>query len=201
MPSIAAKLTALFRKGGGRELLALVSAIGLFTLQESAQTRIGPDSSLAWLRAAAFLAATILFIALALVLRRYVAAWVVAAGILMNFIPMAAHGGLMPIAYEVIAATGEFPEVTPAAIGSQVENSKDIVLWREDVRFFFLSDRFFVSVPGYGPNIYSLGDFVAFGGVALGVVELAFYTATGRLPLTAAARSLRRLPKRAPSPG
>lgn len=184
-----------------REPLALLGALLLFLLQDLAISRVGPDSSLAWLRAAAFFAATLLFIALALVLRRYVAAWVVAAGILMNFIPMAAHGGLMPIAYEVIAATGEFPEVTPAAIGSQVENSKDIVLWREDVRFFFLSDRFLVSVPGYGPNIYSLGDFVAFGGVALGVVELAFYAATGRLPLAAAARPLRRLPKRSPSSG
>jgi len=184
-----------------REPLALLGAVALFLLQDLAISRIGPESDAAWLRAAAFFVATLLFVALALVLRRYAAAWVVAAGILMNFIPMAAHGGLMPIAYEVIEASGAFPEITEDAIGSQVENSKDIVLRRDDVRFYALSDRFFVTVPGYGPNIYSLGDFVAFGGVALGVGELAFYAATGRLPLALLAGTLRRRPRPATSPG
>lgn len=175
-----------------REPLALLAAVLLFIGQETAQTVIGPGSQLSWLRASTFFVTTLGFILAALLLRRYLAAWVVATGVAMNFLPMAAHGGLMPVAYEVIESSGAFPEITPALIGSQLENSKDIVLWARDVRFSFFSDRFFLTVPGYGPNIYSLGDFVAFSGVALGVLELALYAATGRrtahLVVAAAAR-------------
>lgn len=174
-----------------RELVALLLAILLFAAQEAAQSLIGPDSPLAWLRAGVFFVATLAFIALALVLRRYLAAWIVAAGIAMNFLPMAAHGGLMPIAYEVIRDSGAFPEVTEEWIGRQAENSKDIVLWRRDVRFYFFSDRFFLDVPGYRPNIYSLGDFIAFAGVAVAAFEAAAFVALGRPPLELALRRVR----------
>ncbi len=174
-----------------RELGALLLAVALYLLQDVAISHIPPGSSLAWLRAATFFVATLCFIALALVLRRYLAAWVVAAGIAMNFLPMAAHGGLMPIAYEVIRDSGAFPQVTEEWIGRQVENSKDIVLWRDDVRFYFFSDRFFLEVPGYGPNIYSLGDFVAFSGVALGLLEGAAFVLLGSPPLELALARLR----------
>lgn len=175
-----------------REPAALFGAVILFVVQDVAVSYIGPQSSLAWLRAVFFTGATVGFVALALVLRRYLAAWVVAAGIVLNFIPMAAHGGLMPIAYEVLAESGAFPVVTESSIGSQVENSKDIVLWREDVRFYALSDRFLVTVPGYGPNIYSLGDFVAFAGVGLGAIELLYFVLTGRRPFDRLVTSMRR---------
>lgn len=183
------------RRSLPREPSVLLVALILYVGQEAAQSLIGPGSQLAWLRAGTFFVTTLGFILAALLLRRYLAAWVVAAGITMNFLPMAAHGGLMPIAYEVIESTGAFPEISPDLIGSQLENSKDVVLWERDVRFSFFSDRFFLTVPGYGPNIYSLGDFVAFSGVALGVFELALYAATGwRTPelLVAAAARLGR---------
>jgi|GEM_PF-1222268 len=174
-----------------RELGALGAALILYILQDVAISAVGPDSPLAWLRAGVFFVATLAFIALALVLRRYLAAWIVAAGIAMNFLPMAAHGGLMPIAYEVIRDSGAFPEVTEEWIGRQVENSKDIVLWRKDVRFYFFSDRFFLDVPGYRPNIYSLGDFVAFAGVAVAALEAAAFVALGRPPLELALSRVR----------
>jgi hypothetical protein len=84
---------------------------------------------------------------------------------------MAAHGGAMPIDFEILQRSGAFPEVTEADIGRQTNHGKDIVLRREDIRFFWLSDRYIVDLPVYGTNIYSLGDFVLFAGLGLVVVQ------------------------------
>lgn len=109
---------------------------------------------------------------IALRYRRYFGAWLIAAGIGLNLIPMIAHGGLMPISYDVIHKSGAFPEITRANIGQQLSNGKDIVLNSSDITFPWLADRYIVTLPGYGTNIYSLGDFVLFGGIALVVVQL-----------------------------
>ena len=87
----------------------------------------------------------------------------------MNVLPMAAHGGLMPVAFEVVRDSGYFPEVTVDSVGQTYGRSKDIVLYREDVRFEWLADRFVVNIPGYHPNIFSLGD--VFLGVGLAVAS------------------------------
>lgn len=85
----------------------------------------------------------------------------------MNLIPMAAHGGSMPIDWQVLHSSGAFPEITADYIGRQTPDGKDIVLEREEIRFYALSDRYVVTLPVYGPNIYSLGDFVLFSGVGV----------------------------------
>lgn len=99
----------------------------------------------------------------------------------MNLIPMAAHGGSMPIDYEILAESGAF-EVTRDDIGKQSNAGKDIVLEREDIHFFALSDRYVVDLPGYGTNIYSLGDFILFGGLGLIVVQALVSLAVPRRP-------------------
>jgi hypothetical protein len=113
---------------------------------------------------------------LALKFRWLLGAWLIAAGIALNLLPIAAHEGLMPVAYETIRDSGKWPEYTEGDIGSQVANSKDVILWRDDIRFEPLSDRYVVTIPGYGPNIYSIGDFIIFGGVALAAFQLIYLT-------------------------
>lgn len=147
-------------------------AVAAYAVQEFGISHLGQDGTEATLRRFVFFVTTAIVVALAIRLRRYVGAWLIALGILMNVLPMVAHGGLMPVSYEVVESSGAFPEVTEATIGRQVPNSKDIVLLREDVRFELLSDRFVVTLPGYGTNIYSAGDFVAFAGLVLAAAQI-----------------------------
>jgi hypothetical protein len=146
-------------------------ALALFVAQELAITYIDPDGSWAWLRRAAFFVVTPLFVLVALHFRRFLGAWIIAIGITMNFLPMAAHGGNMPVAYETVVESGAFPDITEDTIGGQIGNSKDVVLWREDIRLEPLSDRIIYTIPGYRLNIYSPGDVVIGAGILVTLVE------------------------------
>jgi hypothetical protein len=84
---------------------------------------------------------------------------------------MAAHGGNMPVAYETVVESGAFPDITEENIGGQIGNSKDVVLWRDDIRFEPLSDRIIYTIPGYRLNIYSPGDVVIGAGIIVTLVE------------------------------
>ncbi|MGE5594693.1 MAG: DUF5317 family protein [Hyphomicrobiales bacterium] len=160
----------------------LAAAAAAYALQEAGISHLHREGFEGDLRRICFFATTAAVVLLALHFRRYIGAWLIAAGILMNFAPMALHGGLMPVSYEVIADSGAFPEITPEDIGNQAANSKDIVLERADIQLEPLSDRYFLAVPGYGPNIFSLGDFVAFAGVLLaaGQVVLGIFVPVSR---------------------
>jgi hypothetical protein len=152
---------------GAGELLLLITAVGLVAAQRAAVIALDGDGWEGLARRALFFGATGVLILLALHFRRFVGAWLIAAGIALNFLPMATHGGLMPVSYNIVRDSGAFPAVTRADIGHQIANSKDVVLQPEDIRLYALSDRFFVELPWYGGNIYSVGDFVIAGGVAL----------------------------------
>jgi hypothetical protein len=145
--------------------------LGLFALQQAAVVLLPQSGPADWLRRAVLLLATSALVLLALQLRRLGGAWLVALGVFLNLLPMAAHGGLMPISIEVVQASGHFPGVTDQSVGQTVGRSKDIVLKREDIRFEWLSDRYAVIVPGYHPNVYSPGDLVLFVGLIVATCE------------------------------
>jgi hypothetical protein len=155
------------------DLLVLAAAAAIFLSQQLAISYMPLDGTGGTLRRTLFFVTTIALAAMALHFRRYLGAWLVSAGIIMNLIPMAAHGGAMPIDFAIIERSGAFPEVTEADIGRQTEHGKDVVLRREDIRFYPLSDRFTVDLPLYGTNIYSAGDFVLFTGLGLVVIQAA----------------------------
>ena len=157
----------------------LLAALLVFGIQRLAVTNLGQGGTSADIRRSVFFVTTALVVVVALHFRRYVGAWLIAAGVLLNFIPMASHGGLMPVAWELIDESGAFPQVTAADIGHQVPNSKDIVLARDDIRFEPLSDRYVITLPLYGANIYSAGDFVAFAGVALAAAQIVLLVFVG----------------------
>jgi len=178
-------------RGSAGESVVLATAIAIFAVQRFAISRLGLDGTQATLRRCLFLATTALLVLVLSQFRRFVGAWLIAAGIVLNVIPMAAHGGLMPIAYEVVRDSRNFPEITESNIGYQLEGSKDIVLKRADVRVYALSDRFALTVPGYKPNIYSAGDFVMFAGMGLVFVEGALLLAGLGHPLVLLQRKVR----------
>lgn len=160
--------------GFGRSALPwLAAAVFLAAAQQVAIRRVGVDGLAGDLRRALFLVTTVALMALALRFRHYLGAWLIAAGIGLNLIPILAHGGLMPVSYQVVSESGYFPEITHAQIGHQLGNGKDILLDRADVHFEALSDKYAVSIPLYGGNIYSLGDFVLFAGLGFVAVQAA----------------------------
>jgi len=159
--------------GGAGHLPWLGCALALLLIQQLAIRRTGTTGVSGGLRRTLFLVTTIALMALALRYRRFLGAWLIAAGIGLNLLPMLAHGGLMPISYRVVHDSGAFPEITEADIGHQLGNGKDVLLRDDDIHLIALSDRYALSVPLYGSNIYSLGDFVLFAGVGAVAVQAA----------------------------
>lgn len=167
-------------QGAAGELLWLASVAAVFLTQRVAISWLARDGAAADVRRALYFVTTALVILLALHFRRYAGAWLIAAGIALNFLPMATHGGLMPVDYELVRTSGLMPGVSEADIGLQAPNSKDIILRRDDIVFEPLSDRYVITLPFYGTNIYSVGDFVAFAGAALAAVQVVAVAATPR---------------------
>jgi hypothetical protein len=174
------------------DFVVLSLALVIFLAQQIAISNLDTEGGSGVLRQVLFFSTTIVLAGLALRFRRYWGAWLVAAGIVMNLVPMAAHRGSMPIDYGIVERSGAFPEVTRDDIGKQTNHGKDVVLERDDIHFFFLSDRYVVTVPVYGTNIYSLGDFVLFAGLGAVVVQAvgaAVVSAVRRAPGEATATS------------
>ncbi len=159
----------------GDSVVLAIAAI-IFLAQQLAISNLSPGGASGTVRQVLFFSTTVVLALLALKLRRFWGAWLVALGILLNLIPMAAHSGSMPIDYTILEKSGAFPEVTREDIGKQTNHGKDVVLERDDIHFFALSDRYVLDLPVYGPNIYSLGDFVLFAGVGLVIVQFAAMT-------------------------
>jgi len=159
------------RLTGAGELPFLAAAVALFAAQQAAIRGLALDGGAGEIRRAIFFPSTICLAILALHFRSWIGAWAIAAGIMLNLVPMAAHGGLMPVSYAVVEQSGAFPEITERDLGHQLGNGKDVLLADGEIRFEPLSDRYVVTLPGYGTNIYSLGDFVLFAGVGLVLLQ------------------------------
>ena len=83
-------------------------------------------------------------------------------GLVLNFLPIAANGGLMPITPETLARSGGVPE--DAEVGHWLEGTKDVLVEREDAHLHFLADRLVVEEIDPPIRAFSIGDvFVAFG--------------------------------------
>jgi hypothetical protein len=100
---------------------------------------------------------------------RHVWIAVLGAGILLNFLVIAANGGLMPITPETLERTGGIPE--GVQVGEWVPDSKDVLLSEEDARLYLLSDR--IVWEGLGPvRAFSVGDVVIVGGLVIFLASL-----------------------------
>jgi hypothetical protein len=95
-------------------------------------------------------------------LKAHPALVVLGIGLLLNFTVIAANGGLMPTSPEVYAKYS-WPE--GVTVGHWIPGSKDILLERDDIRFYFLSDRFRWDVQAVVRD-FSIGDVI----IALGLM-------------------------------
>lgn len=163
------RIARMFTHAGDFVVLALAASI--FLAQQLAISNLEPGGGSGVFRQVLFFSTTVALALLALHFRKYWGAWLVSLGIVLNLVPMAFHNGSMPIDYAIIERSGAFPEVTRDDIGEQTNHGKDVVLERDDIHFFALSDRYVVTIPVYGPNIYSLGDFVLFAGLGAVVAQ------------------------------
>jgi hypothetical protein len=95
---------------------------------------------------------------------RYTWIAVLGAGIILNFLPIAANGGLMPVTPETLQATGGIPEGVEN--GDWVPGSKDVMLPREDTRLYALTDR--ITWDALDPvRAFSAGDVLIVVGLAI----------------------------------
>lgn len=90
-------------------------------------------------------------------------------GLVLNFLPIAANGGLMPITPETLERSGDVPD--DVEVGEWIPDSKDVLLERDDVRLYFLSDRI-VSDDLSPFRAFSIGDVVIIGGMVVLIAEL-----------------------------
>lgn len=95
--------------------------------------------------------------------RSHPAFWLLGLGLIINFLVIMSNGGLMPISPASVQFL--FPTAPAGSweIGNRLGTGKDIVLTVEQTRFWFLSDRFLVSIMGYR-TAFSFGDVLVASG-------------------------------------
>jgi hypothetical protein len=111
---------------------------------------------------------------------------VIGIGLLMNFLAIAANEGMMPITPETLLRTGSIP--SDAIFGEWVPGTKDILLERDDIRLYFLTDRLVWDPISNVIRAFSIGDVVIAAGVVVTLVDL-FAPRIRRLPKKTAERT------------
>lgn len=89
-------------------------------------------------------------------------------GVLLNFLPIIANGGLMPITPETLQKTGDVPE--DARVGEWVRDTKDVLLERDDVHLYYFSDRLTSDLSPF--RAFSIGDLVLISGAIFLLLDL-----------------------------
>jgi hypothetical protein len=94
---------------------------------------------------------------------------IIGVGLALNFIVIAANGGLMPITPETLLKTGSIPE--GAELGEWVRHSKDVLRERDDVNLYFLSDH--LVWDHVSPvRAFSIGDVALLAGLLITLADL-----------------------------
>lgn len=103
--------------------------------------------------------------------RRHLGVSVIGVGLLLNFVAIAANGGLMPISPETLVRAGLTQQLPQLEIGEPVPHTKNIVLEQEDMSLWFLSDILALDNP-LGVRAFSVGDTVIGAGLVVTLAQL-----------------------------
>ena len=100
---------------------------------------------------------------------RWFGAKLLGVGVLLNFLVMAANGGLMPLPSDTLQQITSPGQAEQLNVGRPIVGSKSILLQKDDTALWWLSDV--LIVPNYmpGPRAISVGDIL----IALGVLWIA----------------------------
>ena len=86
--------------------------------------------------------------------RRLPGMWVVLAGVTLNLLAIAANGGYMPITADALADTGAGDAAYQMPVGTVVRGSKDVLLSREQARFWILGHVLLIPKPFPWPTAH-----------------------------------------------
>lgn len=112
-----------------------------------------------------------LLIFVALVNWRLVGMRLFFGGALLNFVVMAANGGLMPVsAHTVATVSGRTVETIPAE--GPVPGTKSVVMPEDEIVLGALADRLVIDLPVISPKVVSVGDIMIATGLTLATVQV-----------------------------
>jgi hypothetical protein len=123
-----------------------------------------------WGRALFVLSYLLLFI-FVLANRRHLGLAIIGVGLLLNFLPIASNGGLMPVSPETVVRAGLADRLDELEIGEPVSRTKNILLEEEDTHLRFLSDRLVLDNPA-DVRAFSIGDVIIAGGLVVTLAQL-----------------------------
>jgi len=86
-------------------------------------------------------------------------------GIVLNSLVIVANGGFMPVAPQTLIRGGHTHLVAALEPGARVARSKDVLLWPEQTKLWFLSDIFVIPQRYPLAGSFSLGDILIASGV------------------------------------
>jgi hypothetical protein len=97
---------------------------------------------------------------------------VMAVGFFLNLLVISFNGGLMPISPDEVASVNLLDRIENVQVGEPVPGSKGILMAPREARLWFLSD--IIVFPARSPvaRVYSVGDLLVLGGVAVACVEV-----------------------------
>lgn len=99
-------------------------------------------------------------------------------GIVLNFLVIVANGGFMPVAPQTLIRGGHTHLVAAFEPGARVARSKDVLLWPEQTRLWFLSDIFVIPERYPLAGSFSVGDVLIVSGTFI-LLQKALHTSPG----------------------
>ena len=96
---------------------------------------------------------------------------IIGLGLLLNFLPIVANGGLMPVTAESLARIDQQDRIEGRAEGGAIPRTKNVLKTKQDTHFYVLSDRLVFDNPVYVP-ILSIGDLVIGAGLLVTLGDL-----------------------------
>ena len=96
---------------------------------------------------------------------------ILGVGLLLDFLPIVANGGLMPVTAENLARIDQLDRIEGRAEGDAIPRTKNVLKTKENTHFYVLSDRLVFDNPAYVP-ILSIGDLVIGVGLVVTLGDL-----------------------------
>jgi len=96
---------------------------------------------------------------------------IIGIGLLLNFLPIVANGGLMPVTAENLARVDLLHRIDGRAEGDAIPYTKNVLKAKDDIHFYELSDRIVWDNPVFF-RLFSIGDVVIAGGLAITIGDL-----------------------------
>ena len=96
---------------------------------------------------------------------------IIGIGLLLNFLPIVANGGLMPVTAENLAEIGELHRIEGRREGDAIPYTKNVLKSKENTHVYELSDRLVWDNPVFF-RVFSIGDVVIAAGLVVVVGDL-----------------------------